>query len=132
MSNLCTSSWSALFAASKAGTLDVLPVRISVGVPKFWPQAAAFPYIEALAPVGIRHLEGQVFEAAFLRRLDDIGVDAILDQLRSLQAEAVPVPLALTCFEPAGEPCHRRIVARWLGGVPEWEPPTNQLRIEEL
>jgi hypothetical protein len=30
--------------------LGVQPVRINLGVPRFWPQAASFPYIEQLAP----------------------------------------------------------------------------------
>ena len=60
------------------------------------------------------------FEAAYLRGLEDAyageqGLTAVRSYLQ-VWLEAAPSlgDFTLLCFEPAGEPCHRRTLARWL------------------
>lgn len=125
MTQLYTASWSALYAASKAGRLEVLPVRISRGGPRFWPAAKSFPALGDLMPegwmLGIKHADR--FFAAYREKLDRTGVEAITRQLDALYGRAGE-PLALACFEPfGGPPCHRHEFSRWYEAkteIPEW------------
>ena len=112
---LRTGRWRDAYEAAKGGPLDFVPVRISVGLPKFWPEAARFPYVSELAPVGLRHLVGHEFEAVYRARLDAIGAGQIrarLDEVASDQS----LPLVLCCFEDvrAGARCHRTLAGTWL------------------
>lgn len=123
---LFTASWRAVWTASKAGELDVAPVRISIGVPRFWlPEARSFPATEELMPRGLLGIQDRdEFEIAYIARLDEIGPDRIRDALKRVY---VGKPLVLLCFESRPEDCHRGKAARWLtehgfGPVPEWEP----------
>jgi hypothetical protein len=45
---LRTASWGALYQASKLGPLEVVPVRISLARPRFWPEAHDAPEVEEL------------------------------------------------------------------------------------
>lgn len=136
---IVTASWSALHTASKAETLAVQPVRISLGTPKFWPQAASFPAITGLMPDGwmFGMADDAEFEVAYLAKLDRIGVDVIRRRLDSLRRDK---PLALCCFEPHPADCHRGKAATWIQQnlgvpVPELsvaEPPQLQLTIPNM
>lgn len=103
-----TASWAMLRDADRAGLLTVQPVRISRGTPKFWPQAAAFPAVEALMPdgwmLGIKDTEK--FWRSYRRKLHTTGLPAMQAQLDELAA-AADRPLALACFEKAPADCHR-------------------------
>lgn len=132
-----TGSWRALHNAVRAGrvdvTTDVLPVRISRGAPKFWPEAASFPALAELTPdgwmFGIK--DDEKFNRAFRRRLHTIGFERIEQALDDLLI-AYCRPLVLCCFEAAENGlaprnCHRgpEGFAGWYrsqGGapVPEW------------
>jgi hypothetical protein len=127
VTELFTASWKALFDCRD--DLDVVPVRISRGVPRYWPAAAGFPALADLMPepwmMGIDDLEK--FGRVYRRKLHEIGLDAIRAQLDDLAA-AYQRPPALACFEadPAG--CHRGPAfgfARW------WESKTG-ISIPEL
>jgi hypothetical protein len=101
---LYTASWSALFAADKAGQLDVQPVRISRSVPRFWPAAERFPSMPELMPLPwMLGLDGAVFFGSYRRRLCGIGLPAIAAALDAIPAEK----LALACFEKSEADCHR-------------------------
>jgi uncharacterized protein (DUF488 family) len=41
-------------------------------------------------------------------------VDAILGRLARISQENGELPLVLLCYEPAGEFCHRHVLAAWL------------------
>ena len=112
---LYTASWGALWRAQQADTLGVEPVRISVGVPKFWPGAERFPAIPELTPYGVfgRGLSGEEYDAAYLARLNGIGperIEALLVETYLAAGRA----LALACFEPQRRDCHRGLAARWI------------------
>lgn len=136
MTELFTASWRALWQADKAGALDVRPVRISRGAPKFWPQAETFPAVDALMPepwmLGIKDVER--FGRAYRRKLHTIGLVSIQAQLDKLGGDD-PRPLALACFEEDAATCHRGPTFGFAGWyekqsgvvVPEWtaDPATT-------
>lgn len=143
---LTTSSWRAQWEASKVGPLAAQPVRISLGLPKFWPAAAAFPYVAELAPAGLIHIEDDAeFERRYRTRLDRIGVDTLRRRFEQIFPTVGNSALCLLCFEDlsAGDNCHRRTFAAWWqertgASVPELElaevsPNAGaQLRIGEV
>jgi len=130
---LLTTSWTVAHRAHKAANRTFVPVRASLGSPKFWPEAKALPYIAELAPAGLFHLDDTAeFERRYLARLDRIGVDRLAARFADVYAE-YQRSLALCCFEPAGQPCHRRLWAAWHEehtgqSVPELEPGHNEHR----
>jgi hypothetical protein len=112
-----TGSWTALHRAVRAGQVDirtdVLPVRISRGVPKFWPAAERFPALADLMPdgwmFGIK--DDEKFNRCYRRKLHTIGFERIEDELDELLI-VYNRPLVLCCFEPpddghAPHTCHR-------------------------
>jgi hypothetical protein len=135
---LATASWRALYQGSKQGPLDVVPVRTSLGVPRFWPEAYDAPAVEELfiPPWTLRaNLDDRSFRRIYWKKLSKTGVDAILSAL-----ENVPNPegkrLALACFEDifVGQPCHRRDFADYWAIktgelVPEWIAPGELVRL---
>ncbi len=127
MSALYTCSWRTLF--DRRDDLDVLPVRMSRGVPKFWAAAEGFPALADLMPepwmLGIKDLEK--FGRCYRRKLHTIGLEAIQAQLYDL-VDAYQRPLALACFETDPNECHRGPAfgfARW------WQERTGQ-RVPEI
>jgi hypothetical protein len=109
---LLTASWSALYQASKQGTLPVQPVRISRSGPRFWP-GGRFPVVRELVPV-----EGSD-EHAYRKQLDGIDVAGLTERFDALSAEN-GLPLALCCFEADPADCHRSWWASW------WQEQTGQ------
>jgi hypothetical protein len=110
-----------------AGDRSILPVRISLGKPKFWPLAATLPYVHELAPAGLlgRDLPGDEFARLYVERLDRIGRRRIAGRVEAIHAD-YGRPLALCCFEAVRADCHRDLAAEWLeahgfGPVPEVE-----------
>jgi hypothetical protein len=115
---LFTASWSSLWQASKRGPLPVQPVRISRGKPRFWPQAGAFPAVEELFVPGwvlSEKPEPARAEKAYRHQLDRIGLEGISARVDEIAHECGGLPLAVCCFEKAGEDtqCHRWWWARW-------------------
>ena len=99
--------------------IDAVPVRISVGGPRFLPrgQAQAFAFIRELAPLGLLHVDDWLeFTERYRRRLDEHrpeSIQARFDELRQLHPGQA---LALMGFEDLrvrGEWCHRLVFAEW-------------------
>lgn len=115
---LTTGRWVDAWRAKQRGTLDVVPVRASLGLPKFWPAAKTLPVAEQLAPVGLFNVRDRdEFERRYRQRLDRIGVDIVLHRLDVVWTRADRRTLCLLCFEDVHEPggwCHRRIAAEWI------------------
>jgi hypothetical protein len=120
---LVTARWSALYALDKdrkagmiEGTPPVVPVRTSVGKPRFWPDAKDFPYIGALTPFGLTKIgDEEEFTGKYVARLEKAGVDELRETFDAID-EMYQKPLALLCFEDLtkeGLWCHRRIFATW-------------------
>jgi hypothetical protein len=119
-----TSSWTSLFIWLRFGDLPVLPIRISRSAPRFWPEAAKFPYIEELAPPGwvfaVARTDPARADRGYRRSLHILGVDRV----KALIEKAVgddPRPPALCCFESDPSECHRgptgfaSVWERWTG-----------------
>jgi hypothetical protein len=132
MTALLTASWWSLWQASKAGPLTVAPVRISRGLPKFWPAAERFPECPELMPpgwiLGCDDLEKA--ERGYRHHLHRVGIERVSRILDAESRRPVPQtphkvarrPLALACFERLTKPdevCHRRWFARF------WEEQTG-------
>lgn len=105
-----------------------VPVRITVGRPRFFPHP--YQYVEGLAPHGIfksAEYDGQpmdVKELAFHRRCDSLR-DQILADLAGI-ADAHPGQrLVMLCYENVhnGEVCHRTWAARWFADRLGWDVP---------
>ena len=110
---LYTASWSAMGNRHAEGDRSIVPVRISLGKPKFSPIGASAPYVHELAPAGLLGLPHAEFEAGYARRLHLFGIDRIAARLQAIYAE-YGRPLALCCFEPWRSDCHRDLAAAWL------------------
>lgn len=132
-----TSNWSAVYHEAKRyqllRDLPFLPVRISVGTPRFWAEGRTFPYLSDIAPVGIRGKSN--FSELYVQRVRDAGAEAIQAQFDSL-AEAYCKPLMLLCFEKldTSDPfafdhaCHRRTFAElWLELTGDMIPEAQEL-----
>jgi Protein of unknown function, DUF488 len=106
--------------------LPVVPVQISRGTPK-WTPPYRYRVARLLAPsretFEIRSDED--FEAAYLRELEEAGVERIGALLRKFSDEAGGRPLVLLCFERDPGQCHRATFGGW------WESRTGE-KVEEL
>jgi len=132
---LCTTSWRRLWEDHKANKLDVAPVSISLGLPKYWPQARAFPYLPDLAPdPSMLGMDEAGFMGAYFQKLNRIGIDSINAQLSQIREASGGQTLALCCFERFSVDCHRSLFssfwARMTGELIE-ELPRDQLSMEE-
>lgn len=92
----------------------IVPVRTSVGVPRFVPGARSFPAIEELMPYGLLKVTDlEEFTWRYRRRLDR-HADAIDARLAELHRGHPGRPLVLCCFEDLRTSwCHRRVWASW-------------------
>ena len=122
--NLYTSRWQ----NREVEHLDLMPVGISRGVPKF-PVRYRYRRIGELEPDGwMFSIKSDArFEEVYRRKLERFGAERIAELLRRVSDEEGGADLALLCYENvhAGEVCHRRMFARW------WQERTGQ-HIEEL
>lgn len=104
-----------LAAEANAGT--IVPVRISLGAPKFQLKYPVTEEIRALAPSGriFRIQDLDEYRQAFTRQLDRIGPSAINGLLLEVAHRHEGQDLALLCFcnVLGGASCHRRIFADW-------------------
>lgn len=122
---LVTASWRALWEAWKVGRLTVTPVRVSLGLPKFWPAAELYPTVESVTPSGwMRSVSGDQFRKAYRSKLDRIGITSIHAHLAAIETTQ---PLALACFEADPTDCHRGLLGEWWfektgRAIPEWMP----------
>lgn len=121
-------------------TLGYLPVRTSVGVPRFIAGAYDWPYASLLAPLGgvLKIKDRDEYHTAYIARLESIGVDEIVGQLGAISDQwADGRPLLLLCFEDLsmGEWCHRRMFAEWWltqTGITVPETPPNSFPTRPL
>ena len=123
---LYTASWTAVWRDSQqvgAGNEGFVPVRTSVGVPRFWPMAKQFPVAKLITPYGLRKLEGDEFRERYLARLNKAGTEKIRAELAAIHA-LYRKPLVLLCFEKDRADCHREQFAEW------WEERTGELVLE--
>lgn len=118
---LVTSSFSEMHVRHQAGERGIVPVRTSLGKPRFSETLAVAPYISELAPYGLLKLPKREFQAKYRERLEKKGVRAIEKRLCEVYAE-YQRPLALLCYEDVhkGEWCHRQMFAQW------WYEQTGQ------
>jgi hypothetical protein len=112
-----TSNWGQVirYAKEREDKPAFVPVQIAVGAPRGVAWARNVPRISELAPYGLLkkpRLEGEEFRSRYLERLQKSGAQAIQARFEAVYAE-YQVPLLLLCWEPPGEPCHRRDFARW-------------------
>lgn len=127
---LFTTSWTTVSETMRYSELPFVPVRISRGKPKWIPVAGGWPACPLLFVPGWvlgEKVEPGRAEKAYRHQLRRIGVDRITATLAPIAAEHGDLPLALVCFEKAGEskPCHRWWFERW------WHEQTGQ-HIPEL
>ncbi len=123
-----TASWTAVYRHRQTfdapRDMGFMPVRTSVGIPRFWPEAQGFPVAKLITPYGLRKLEGEAFTTAYLARLAEAGVEKITAELKEISITYGGKPLALLCFERQQSDCHRGMFAEW------WEGQTGEVVTE--
>lgn len=118
-----------------------VPVRTSVGPPRFW-KKGPLAFIAELAPYGrvdgvdLRKIDDfDLFDVHYRARLTENGV-TIVEKIVDLSRGRPDIPLVFLCYEDVHDPstfCHRRIAAAWLTeqlglDVPELSPaPEREL-----
>lgn len=112
--------------------MGFMPVRTSVGLPRFWPEARGLPVAKLITPYGLLKLEGDEFRERYLVRLNEAGVEAIRAELAEIALTYGGQPLCLLCFEADPTACHRSMFADWWfertgERVAEVEPATTDL-----
>lgn len=129
---LQTGRWrDAWLASQQDAPLEFVPVRISLGVPKYWPGARDLASVPELAPpyrLLAANVDRSTFEAAYLEHLDRAGADLIEARLNAIAAwDGSGLPLRLLCFENLTDPavwCHRTMWAKW------WHERTGEVVAE--
>jgi hypothetical protein len=83
--------------------LDVIPVRISRGCPRFWPAAGRFPVVDELMPPGwvLGEKDDAKAEKGSRDKPHMIGVELIAARLDAIAAEYHGVPNCDTRVRPA-------------------------------
>ena len=136
---LFTSSWPTMARNSdRLESLGVLPVSISLTLPKFWPKSTIYPRIDLLAPrpeAWRQKGDHEAFSRAYLARLDEVRVDPILEALGQISTEYPGRDLVMCCYEPNVMDCHRNLVRQfWLEQtaevIEEWIPPAPEGQLE--
>ena len=128
--NLHTSRYSAGDIIINSGCI---PVRISVGSPRFATKYALLDAVVDLAPdYSTIKMEPVDFNPRYLAKLEKKGLAHIRRQLEAVATRRNNPNLVLLCFENVlkGEACHRRLFAevweRWTGeAVPELAEKTS-------
>lgn len=115
---LFTGQWSKLWGAWPRE--DVMPVRTSVGLPRFWPGVHLLPVARLITPYKLRSLEGEAFTTAYLSRLAETGIEAIRAELEDIHALYCK-PLVLLCYEKDPKDCHRSMFAQF------WQEQTGEV-----
>lgn len=110
-----------------------VPIRTSLGHPRFKLQYRIEEYVEEVTPKGVfrnpAYTDDAQMEAAYVIRLNE-NAAAIEAAFEALQAKHGDRPLVFLCFENVheGKACHRRWLADWMQlrfgfEVPEISPP---------
>jgi hypothetical protein len=94
-----------------------VPIRISLGIPKFRLPYAIAGYAGLLAPMRamLGVTDRPTYESLYRKLLDRLGVERIHRALRTLHTPP-DREIVLLCFEDVRDPdafCHRRIFADW-------------------
>jgi hypothetical protein len=92
-----------------------VPVRTSVGAPKFW-SGPALEHIRRVSPYGLFDLEDdEEFARRYLARLDAQGSTALESRFRQVSDRHGGRPLVFLCFEDIRVTwCHRQLLAAWI------------------
>jgi hypothetical protein len=114
---LLTASYHAI---RDGGPDGCVPVRSSIGAPRFLPESRTWAFASKTAPYKVIKIEDRgEFETAYIERLDGIGLDVVRAQLEDIAEAAGNERLVLCCFEKiediaAGKNwCHRHMFAAW-------------------
>ncbi len=95
--------------------LGLVPIRITMGAPRFKLPYTLAGSIRGLAPSRDTMYGGGDFTAKYVAQLDEMGVDEIRRQILAITGDgADPVLLCFEHIEIQGEgSCHRRMFADW-------------------
>lgn len=125
--SLCTARYQSVLAFRRTGQAPgFVPVRISLGAPKFIDGADIWPFVRELSPAGVfgRDLDRDEFEIAYSARLNRISAEAVAARLAEIADDYPGQVLALLCFCDLSRGfCHRRMAADWLRDRLGWDVP---------
>lgn len=125
------SIWTSRYSNKQLQNEGYYPVGISIGKPRFRTGYVIKEQCYSLAPKGyMLHMEKEPYAKEYIKKLEDIGTEKIIQMIRRMDrvAKSVGEELVLLCFEDIRIPedwCHRRLFADW------WKEKTGEV-IEEL
>lgn len=123
--------WTSRYSNKELQKDKYYPVGISIGAPRFRLSYTIRERCYSLAPKGyMLDMEYDRFKDAYYGKLEDIGVDKIIDMVKRFdeRARQEGKELVLLCFEDVRiqeDWCHRTVFAQW------WAEQTGEL-IKEL
>lgn len=103
--------YTSYFAKPKKDLENTAYCSIAVGTPKYeLPYELRHAY--TIKPYGVfGKYKGEEYAQKYFERLEKIGVDRILEDLK--QAQGGKKDLVLMCYEKKPEECHRSMFAEW-------------------
>jgi hypothetical protein len=100
----------------------ILPVRISIGAPRFVKSGVLIPYLNFAPRKEMLKMNEKDYRQEFAKILSNLDFDKVIADLSKI---ANGRDIALLCFEKEGDFCHRHLVAEWLTKngfeVKEWQ-----------
>lgn len=124
---LFTGRYAAWDSIAEAIANGIVPVRVTLGHPRFALKYELAGTIMELAPKGMKDVpDDDEFTRLYRARLESFGVDRLRRRFADVAGDAKG--LVLCCYEDLtkpGEFCHRRVFAEW------WEEQTGE-KVEEL
>ena len=127
-SGLCVRVYTARYSNPAVEQSGLVPVRITVGHPRFRLRYELGGFIRELAPFGLRSVsDPDEFDQRYIAQLDALGADAIRKLLQAVSDVNGGRDLVLLCFEDLRDPskhCHRTTFAEW------WHQRTGEQVVE--
>lgn len=96
----------------KLGNNSIIPVGISLGIPK-WFNGHNLRYLAPTHAI-LRLQDNNKYTTAYLKHLESVNIDKLREDISMISRNENWKDVALLCYEKPGDFCHRRLFAKWL------------------
>lgn len=101
-----------------------VPVRVSTSSPAWFPVGLPgipelYPGWELVSGIKEKRIDWEEYRRRYMEKLSGLDRNGILQKLQEMSDLAGGKDIVLLCYETAGKPCHRHLIAEWLGDVEE-------------